>query len=77
MKETESLELTVNLGNRSIQFQLIYNKSKICWKLAMLSDEGRKHVAVIDQGLFEKNPSFMQGFLKSLPVIGNSFGEKL
>ena len=76
MKETESLELTVNLGNRSYPISIdLQQEQNLLAVSAMLSDEGRKHVAVIDQGLLEKNPSFMQGFLKSLPVIEIPSGE--
>ena len=76
MKETESLELTVNLGNRSYPISIgSQQEQNLLAFSAMLADEGRKHVAVVDQGLLEKNPSFMQGFLKSLPVIEIPSGE--
>ena len=76
MKETEPLELTVNLGSRSYPISIgLQQEQNLLAVSAMLSDEGRKHVAVIDQGLLEKNPSFMQGLLKSLPVIEIPSGE--
>ena len=76
MRETESLKLKVNLGDRTYPISIgFYQEQNLMAFSEMLASDGRKQVAVVDQRLIEQNPSFMQGFLQSLPMIEIPSGE--
>ena len=72
-----STNLEVRLSNRTYPITIGRNLEELLVKKKILLDNhGIKSVAVVDQGLLEKNPDFFSEFLDSIDVISIPAGEK-